>query len=208
MHPDGYFLPHAASFRRAYHCPDQYPREIIDVVGYWAEGKIFGGVIVFDRGETDQESNPANLVQCNDMWTHSALLEGPRTLYPPTQQQFESLIPFLLADTNSWNSAPCLLPICATRKNRPRWRPYKAFADYHIFRDRYERKLPLRRPGRPARLLNVDWPELEDDRYLFEQYQTRWQGQPLDEESVAAAHERLKSNHPIITSMGQGLWAK
>ncbi|KAH7125827.1 hypothetical protein EDB81DRAFT_698246 [Dactylonectria macrodidyma] len=188
MHSDGYFLPHAAFFHRAYYYPDQYPRGTADVAGYWAEGKIFGGVIVFDRGETDQE--------CNDMWIHGALLEGPRTLYPPTKQQFESLIRFLLADTESLKLTPCPLPIYGTSDNRPRWRAYEAFADYHIFRDRYERKLPLKRPGRPVRLMNVDWPELEDDWYLFEQYQASWQGQPLDQESVTAAHERLKNITP------------
>lgn len=33
----------------------RYPRGKADVVGYWTEGKIFGGVVVFDRGETDRE---------------------------------------------------------------------------------------------------------------------------------------------------------
>lgn len=27
-----------------------YPRGFLDVVGYWAEVQIFGGVVVFDRG--------------------------------------------------------------------------------------------------------------------------------------------------------------
>jgi len=30
---------------------DQYPNGAADTVGYWAEARIFGGVVVFDRGE-------------------------------------------------------------------------------------------------------------------------------------------------------------
>lgn len=35
--------------------PEQYPRGVTDMVRYWAKGKIFGGVILFDRGKTDGE---------------------------------------------------------------------------------------------------------------------------------------------------------
>ena len=45
----------------AYRYPEQYPRGLADVAGYWAESKIFGGVVVFDRGETEEEvSSPNN----------------------------------------------------------------------------------------------------------------------------------------------------
>lgn len=32
--------------------PDRYPDGIADVVAYWAEDRIFGGVVLFGRGET------------------------------------------------------------------------------------------------------------------------------------------------------------
>ena len=32
---------------------DQYPQGVGDMVGYWAEIQVFGGVVLFDRGETD-----------------------------------------------------------------------------------------------------------------------------------------------------------
>lgn len=50
-----YFPPPAAFFHRFYHFHKQYPRGVADVVGYWAEGRIFGGVVAFDRGESEQE---------------------------------------------------------------------------------------------------------------------------------------------------------
>lgn len=55
IHPNGYFLPCAAFFHSSYQWHEQYPRGLADVAGYWAEGKIFGGVVVFDRGETEKE---------------------------------------------------------------------------------------------------------------------------------------------------------
>ena len=34
---------------------DQYPEGAADMTGYWAEFELFGGVVAFDRGETDSE---------------------------------------------------------------------------------------------------------------------------------------------------------
>lgn len=37
---------------------ERFHNGLADVVGYWAELRIFGGVVLFDRGETeDQVSN-------------------------------------------------------------------------------------------------------------------------------------------------------
>jgi hypothetical protein len=50
-----YYPPISAFSRRTYQYDEQYPRGLADVAGYWAESKIFGGVVVFDRGETEKE---------------------------------------------------------------------------------------------------------------------------------------------------------
>ena len=34
---------------------EDYPFGLLNVVGYWAEDKLFGGVLLFDRGETGSE---------------------------------------------------------------------------------------------------------------------------------------------------------
>lgn len=39
----------------AYADPEQYPEGVADVTGYWAENSIFGGVVVFSRGESEIE---------------------------------------------------------------------------------------------------------------------------------------------------------
>lgn len=49
-----------------YSKPKQYPDGISDVTGYWAEDRIFGGVVLFGRGSNDtgvcSTSNPDTLV--------------------------------------------------------------------------------------------------------------------------------------------------
>ena len=32
-----------------------YPFGLLDVVGYWAETQVFGGVLLFDRGDSGSE---------------------------------------------------------------------------------------------------------------------------------------------------------
>jgi hypothetical protein len=43
-------------FHHAYIEPDQYPHGLADVAGYWAEDRIFGGVVLFDRGPSGYEA--------------------------------------------------------------------------------------------------------------------------------------------------------
>lgn len=38
-----------------YDDPKQYPDGNADVAGYWAEDQIFGGIVLFDRGESGTE---------------------------------------------------------------------------------------------------------------------------------------------------------
>ena len=32
-----------------------YPRGLLDVVGYWAEAQVFGGVLLFDRSDSGSQ---------------------------------------------------------------------------------------------------------------------------------------------------------
>src|SRR3569833_1344792 len=128
------------------------------------------------------------------MWIHGALDNGPRTLYPPTPGQFTALVDFLLADED--RRLPCPLPIHGTPENRPRWEPNVALADFHIFRDKYERK--VWRPGPRDRVLKTvgDWPEMRDEYFLEEQSRSGWAGGVVDMDAYEAAKERLKQVTP------------
>ena len=44
--------PPTVFYHRAYLDWNQYPSGIADIVGYWAEWCLFGGVILFDRGDS------------------------------------------------------------------------------------------------------------------------------------------------------------
>ncbi|KAH7212023.1 hypothetical protein DER44DRAFT_838153 [Fusarium oxysporum] len=170
-----YDPPPIAFCHRAYRYPEQYPKGLADVAGYWAESKILGGVVLFDRGETEQE--------CNAMWIHGDLIRGPRTLYSPTKEQFDALTRFL---TNPLEEGlTCPFPIHGASVNRPRWHPYHAFAYYHIFRDRYERKLPPNPPQPGCVEDGMDWPELDDRREPY-----------VNDDEYAAATVRIKNITP------------
>jgi hypothetical protein len=39
----------------------QYPNGLADMAGYWAEMRIFGGIVLFDRGESENEVCPGTL---------------------------------------------------------------------------------------------------------------------------------------------------
>ena len=53
---DTTFSPHGAPptlFRHEWYGDyDQYPDGVADMVGYWAEARILGGVVLFDRNES------------------------------------------------------------------------------------------------------------------------------------------------------------
>lgn len=52
FYPDGK-LP-SLFFHKHYRDYDQYPDGVADIVGYWAETRIFGGVVLFDRRKPSQ----------------------------------------------------------------------------------------------------------------------------------------------------------
>lgn len=47
--------PPVPFYHNSYLLHQQYPYGVADVVGYWAEAKIFGGVVLFDRSNIDGE---------------------------------------------------------------------------------------------------------------------------------------------------------
>lgn len=42
-------------YHRSYTLVKHYPFGILNVVGYWAETQVFGGVLLFDRGDSGLE---------------------------------------------------------------------------------------------------------------------------------------------------------
>ena len=47
--------PHVDFYHTEYQEYERYPFGLLNVVGYWAEAKLLGGVLLFDRGDTGLE---------------------------------------------------------------------------------------------------------------------------------------------------------
>ncbi|OAA62762.1 hypothetical protein SPI_04302 [Niveomyces insectorum RCEF 264] len=196
-------------FNRYYEWPAQYPRGVADVVGYWAETRIFGGVAVFDRGTSDRG--------CEGVYFHSDRKNYGNTLYPPTEAQLHTLLRFLHPSSSSptlssfsssappsplspppaaATPSPCPLPITPSQENRWRWDAGYAFLYWHIYRDRYERYVPSNyRPYR-HKISGLAWPEINDDHVLMLQTVAAHRGEAVDEAAKRQAEENLKKITP------------
>ncbi|KAK4032174.1 hypothetical protein C8A01DRAFT_50975 [Parachaetomium inaequale] len=187
IQPGQYIAP-TPFYHRSYLAHEQYPNGVADIVGYWAEAKIFGGVVIFDRGESGTD--------CRALFLHPARFKGPRTIFPPTPKQYDALVNFLLGPAPGPSDVACPIPIHATLENRWRYDPWDSMTRFNIFRDRYERKAP--NGPRPRRCVKsaIDWPELRDENLVLALQDEAREGKPLGQAAMDAALERLKQITP------------
>ncbi|KAK1764664.1 hypothetical protein QBC33DRAFT_546773 [Phialemonium atrogriseum] len=129
----------------------QYPSGTADVAGYWAEDRIFGGVVLFDRGKSDMEAK--------EVYFHSGRRRQTHRVWLLLEPQLESLISFLLDESGRVESP---LPIFVDEKSRKRFDAWDAMAFHHIFRDRWERSIPDIKDESSIRYNTGDYPELQD----------------------------------------------
>lgn len=170
----------------SYQFVGQYPDGVADLVGYWAEDQIFGGVVLFERlGGDDQvrtESFSSHLAtgfpqarpfgwrfsessQYKDVWFHSHRFEITTRPYALTEDQRTSLVRLLRAERPIDNS---VLPILGDGNNRLRVDAEIAIPEYGIYRDKWEREIQrcdyfdyLRR--RRDVISTLDYPEYAGD---------------------------------------------
>ncbi|KAJ4264468.1 hypothetical protein NW762_005668 [Fusarium torreyae] len=138
----------------AYLDDDVYLEGVADVVGYWAEDRILGGVVVFERRPENSETAP-------NIYFHPCRERQTIRVYQLRDEQQQALFDFLLSDGTS----PSPLPILGDKQNRIRVDAPTAITHSHIYRDIWERK-PLsiidmrifeRRPKD-----ELDYPEVGD----------------------------------------------
>lgn len=133
--------------------PDQYPDGLADVAAYWAEDRIFGGVILFGRGKSGKEVcflvslvtseksklRTLTLSQQNGVWFHSHRRRVTNHVYVLREDQVASLTHFLESDPEE-ASVCCPFPILANRENvRQDYR--LSMPKYKIYRDPWERRM-------------------------------------------------------------------
>ncbi|KAI8668521.1 hypothetical protein NCS55_00878300 [Fusarium keratoplasticum] len=117
----------------AYLDADIYPEGVDDIVGYWAEERILGGVAVFDRGAEDVAATP-------NIYFYSCRRRQTHRVYQLRDDQQKALFNFLLAETDSPPSEPNSLPVLGNAQNRIRVDSEVAITHHNIYRDIWERK--------------------------------------------------------------------
>ena len=151
-------LPPTVFYHSLYTATDVYPEGIADMVGYWAEDRIFGGVAVFDRhAEEADATHPTNAY----LHPNRRRVTGQVTQLRDEQQR--ALVDYLLAEDPTVSACP--IPILVDRDNRKRVAPEVSIIKHSIFRDVWERKpltiaemdVAVRRPRR-----QIDHPEIFD----------------------------------------------
>ncbi|KAK3185697.1 hypothetical protein K4F52_005562 [Lecanicillium sp. MT-2017a] len=150
---------------------EQYPRGPADMAGYWLEDRIFGGVVLFDRGESGKEANSVWFHSGRRAWTHriwklldwqfdaiaSFFLHGPE----PADPLFDAL-PDKPAPRTSREEPSSLrmskFPFFCDIDNFVRHDDWDAMAFHNIYRDPWERKLPDEKRERCV-VNTFDYPE-------------------------------------------------
>jgi len=170
---------------------DIYPEGLADVVGYWAEDRIVGGTVLFDRradpcdprdrldgenqgtGEEAGGQNPAEKSPPN-IWLHPARDRVTDRICRLHDDQQEELVAYLLSALGDTSS---LLPILPHKGNRTRVEPAIAHSHKYIFREYWDRKpatqesldLLRRRPQN-----EIDYPEIRDFMNHLNALESEW----------------------------------
>jgi hypothetical protein len=144
-----------------------YPNKVADMVGYWAENRIFGGVVLFNH----------NLDQTDAIYLHPNREFTTYRICRLLPEQQQALLQFAC----NTKPVPNPLPILVDKSNTERFDPEERLEDTGVYRDLWERRYrPYKGyPGCDIRPKDVfsrhDYPVLED----------RWK-------SSSRAHERKR----------------
>ncbi|KAK8103117.1 hypothetical protein PG984_016263 [Apiospora sp. TS-2023a] len=134
---------------------DLYPHGIADMVGYWAEDRILGGVLLLDRSK---EETGDDSVELPNVYFQSSRPARTHFIYQLTDQQQNDLLDFLLLPTTTSDDdkdtpSCCPLPLSYYHKeNHVTVDPEFAIVESKVYRDPWERPPPsLPRGGRGTR---------------------------------------------------------
>jgi hypothetical protein len=167
----------------SYDAADQYPNGVADVVGYWAENRILGGVVIFDRSKTWDDKHAVTPEP--NVYLHSDRDGVTIRVWQALDEQQQALIAFLLP--SPFAPCPCPFPLTATKKNLERFDPEDATPN-KVYRDIWERKPPpyqgrgrgVRGVGGCCPNVSLDYPERELGN-LFRVPMDRLDSQPWTE---------------------------
>jgi len=157
-----------------YTAQDWYPEGLADVVGYWAEDRILGGVVLFDRSRTWRtRESERHLLREPNFFMQSGRCDVTRRLWQVKDGDQRALTDFLLSPTGSTrgsgsNNGP--LPLLPTSHHWVRIDPeYTAvMVNNKVYRDGWEWRPPTNEfrfmQGDDRRPRNeMDYPEVADE---------------------------------------------
>ena len=129
--------PPTIFYHSEYMDADIYPNGVADIVGYWTEERIFGGVVVFNRRaeEADSLNPPAIYLHPNRHGVTN------RVAQLRDEQQW-ALVDFLLADVAKPPPTACPIPVIVDTTNRERAVAEDSITAHGIYRNIWERKPP------------------------------------------------------------------
>ncbi|KAF4952559.1 hypothetical protein FGADI_6630 [Fusarium gaditjirri] len=133
-------------FHHWYLSHDRYPNGVADMVGYWAESRILGGVILFDRRQPISGSD----VDQHAVYIHPDRENITYRICRLTSEQKLRLLNFLTAKEPGHSP----LPILPDEKNDYRIDPEESPAETGIYRDIWDRS-KLREDAYDQRLRDV-----------------------------------------------------
>ncbi|KAF5570641.1 hypothetical protein FPHYL_1067 [Fusarium phyllophilum] len=125
---------------------DRYPNGVADVAGYWAESRILGGVVLFDR----RQPAPGSSVNQDAVYIHPDRDDVTYRICRLTSEQKLQLLKFLTAEEPVQNP----LPILPDEKNDYRIDPEESPEEAGIYRDIWDRS-ELREDAYDQRLRDV-----------------------------------------------------
>ncbi|KAL1868299.1 hypothetical protein Daus18300_006023 [Diaporthe australafricana] len=126
----------------------QYPHGAADVAGYWAENRVLGGVVLFDREEASKVGAGPDAV-----YLHPDRAEVTYRICLLTDAQKKALLDFLLDPPGTGSSSTrssgvskqtqtCPLPIIPDETNTQRVDPEEPIRCTGVYRDQWERAMP------------------------------------------------------------------
>lgn len=152
-----------------------YPEGVADMVGYWAEDRILGGVVLFDRrAELDADGNLTG--EPPNIYLHPSRENSTFRITQLLDWQQQALVDFLLAANpgpeDAAAAAPgntdtppiqCPIPVLVDDRNRTRVDPVEALVLRGVYRDIWERRPADRDQWHTARRRpknQIDYPEV------------------------------------------------
>ncbi|KAI0385590.1 hypothetical protein F5Y04DRAFT_246226 [Hypomontagnella monticulosa] len=137
----------------------QYPDGEADLVGYWAEDRILGGVMLFERSQDwVNEDEP-------DVYFQSSRSKRTYLVYQLLDEQQQGLLDFIRIPRSKSTPRSCPIPLSCSTKNTVRIDPTDAGNVYKIYRHPWD-ILEQEKRSRFVRdrdvISSTDYPEVED----------------------------------------------